>query len=66
MKGRELSREYYLRHGASMISEKFKEIEGVLAIGLVGSGSECFGYDDEVSRDHDYEIGFNIFLPDES
>jgi hypothetical protein len=32
---------------------------------LFGSGSECFGFDDEVSRDHDFEPGFMILLPGE-
>ena len=66
MKGLELSRAFYLEHGAPMIAREFPELEGVLAIGLVGSGSECFGYDDSLSEDHDFEPGFCIFLPDES
>ena len=66
MKGLELSRKFYLEYGAHMLHEKFPELEGLLAVGLAGSGSECFGYDDELSRDHDFEPGFCIFLPDES
>ena len=65
MKGIELAERFYLEYGAPMIREKFSEIESVLAVGIAGSGSECFGYDDETSRDHDFEAGFCIFLPDE-
>jgi len=65
MKGIELAERFYIEYGAPMIKEKFPELEAVLAIGLAGSGSECFGYDDEISRDHDFEPGFCIFLPDE-
>lgn len=66
MKGLEIAERFYLEHGAPMIHEKFPELEGLIAVGLAGSGSECMGYDDEISRDHDFEAGFCIFLPDES
>ena len=66
MKGLELSRKFYLEYGVSMLHEKIPELEGLVAVGLAGSGSECFGYDDELSHDHDFEPGFCIFLPDES
>ena len=65
MKGIELAKRFYLEHGAPMIEEQFGEYVGVIAVGLVGSGSECFGYDDEISKDHDFEPGFCLFLPDE-
>lgn len=65
MKGLELSRNYYEAYGAGMIHEQFPEYEEIIAVGLTGSGSECYGFDDEVSRDHDFEPGFCLFLPDE-
>lgn len=65
MKGIELSRRFYLEHGAPMLEREFGEYVGVIAVGLVGSGSECFGFDDDISQDHDFEPGFCLFLPDE-
>ena len=64
MKGLELSRRFYEEYGAPMIHERFPELEHTLAVGLSGAGSECFGYDDEISQDHDFEPGFCIFTPD--
>lgn len=62
MKGLELSRLYYEKYGRQMISDKFKEYENEIAIGLVGDGSECLGYDDILSQDHDFEQGFCLFV----
>jgi len=65
MKGLELAERFYLTYGAPMLREQFPQLEGLVAVGLVGSGSECFGYDDQLSQDHDFEPGFCLFLPDE-
>ena len=65
MNGLELSRAYYEAYGKPMLQEQFPQLLPYLAAGLLGSGSECFGYDDEVSRDHDFEAGFCLFLPGE-
>lgn len=65
MKGLELSKRFYLEHGEKMLREGFGDILPFLAVGLVGSGSECFGFDDAISRDHDFEPGFCIFIPRE-
>lgn len=66
MKGIEISERFYLEYGMPMLKERFSETLPFLAIGLIGSGSECFGFDDGISRDHDFEPGFCIFLPDEA
>ncbi len=65
MKGIELSEKFYIEYGAPMISAEFPNIEHLIATGIAGSGSECMGFDDDTSRDHDFEPGFCIFLPDE-
>ena len=64
MKGLELSRRYYEAFGKEMLENDFGEILPYLAIGLSGSGSECYGFDDEKSQDHDFEPSFCIFLPE--
>lgn len=65
MKGLEISRAYFEQYGLPMLREQFPGLLPSLAAGLVGSGSECFGYDDEISRDHDFEPGFCLLLPGE-
>ncbi len=65
MKGLEIARAYWEGYGRPMLQEHFPELAGLVAVGLCGSGSECLGYDDEVSRDHDFEPGFCLFLPGE-
>ena len=65
MKGLELSERFYREFGEKMLNDQFPSILPHIAIGLCGSGSECFGYDDEISSDHDFEPGFCIFLPEE-
>ena len=65
MKGLAIARAYYREYGEPMLRERFPELLPLIAAGLAGSGSECWGYDDEVSADHDYEPGFCLFLPGE-
>lgn len=61
----ERCREFYEAYGKSMIHTKFPEYENRIAAGLVGEGSDCYGFDDEISTDHDYGIGFCMWLTEE-
>lgn len=65
MQGLELSRLYYEEFGINMIKEQFPEYENRIAVGLAGPGSDCFGFDDEISRDHDFGAGFCLWLTEE-
>lgn len=65
MKGLEISEKYYQTYGGPMLDEQFPEIADQAAAGLVGYGSECLGFDDDISRDHDYGPSFCIWLPRE-
>lgn len=64
MKGQELSRRFYEEYGRPMLKEQFGAYEDQIAAGIVGEGSDCFGYDDEISRDHDFEAGFCLWIPE--
>ena len=66
MKGIELSEKFFYEFGKPMLESEFSQVSDKLACGIIGPGSECFGFDDEISRDHDFEAGVCIFLPDEN
>ena len=65
MRGLELSRAFWEEYGRPMLAEKFPEYQDRIAAGLVGHGSECFGFDDEISRDHDFAPGFCLWITEE-
>jgi hypothetical protein len=62
MRGLELARRYYEEVARPTIARTFGDESRRFAVGLVGEGSECFGFDDEISRDHDWGPGFCIWL----
>lgn len=64
--GLALCREYYETYGRLMIAEKFSEYQDKIAVGLVGEGSDCFGFDDVISRDHDFGPDFCMWVTDET
>jgi hypothetical protein len=65
MKGLELAEQYYEQVGRPMLEQQFPDVTGQMAVGLVGQGSECFGFDDALSTDHDFGPSFCIWLPRE-
>ena len=60
MNGLELAKAYYENYGQELLGQ-FPELAAKVAAGLAGSGSECLGYDDDISQDHDFEPGFCLF-----
>lgn len=61
--GLELSSRFFQTFGLPILEHAFPEMLPELAIGLAGEGSECLGYDDAFSADHDYGPGFCIWVP---
>ena len=47
MNGLEIAEAYFDEYGLPMLEEKFPELLPHVAAGLFGSGSECFGFDDD-------------------
>lgn len=65
MKGLELSQKYYEAYGREMIEQIDPALFMRVSVGLCGEGSQCFGFDDPISQDHDFAPGFCIWLSDE-
>ncbi len=60
--GLSLAEMYYETYGKSIICEKLEGYKNSITVGLAGEGSECLGFDDEYSTDHDYGPSFCIWV----
>ena len=65
-KGIDICKRYYDRYVRHMIDEKFPEYASKIACGLSGEGSDAFGYDDAISRDHDWGPSVCLWITEET
>lgn len=63
--GLKLARAFWTQVGKPMLSAKYPQYVARIAVGLVGHGSECYGFDDAYSQDHDFGPRFCLWLSDE-
>ena len=62
IKGLELSKRYFYDLVLPEFKKNLNDILPLCAFGLVGEGSECYGYDDKISQDHDFGPSVCIWL----
>lgn len=60
--GLDLSEAFYREVGRPAIEKRYGHYLPRMAAGLVGEGSECFGFDDRISMDHDYGPSFCVWV----
>ena len=63
--GLKLARAFWTQVGKPMITAQYPQYVGRIAAGLVGHGSECYGFDDAYSQDHDFGPRFCLWLTDD-
>lgn len=61
-----LCRDYYETYGRVEIEKNFPDYVDKIAVGLCGEGSECFGFDDNISLDHDCGPGFSMWISEDT
>ncbi len=59
-----MCKKYFDEIGLASLKSCFLHIIDDIAVGLSGPGSDCFGFDDEISRDHDWGPAFCVFVPE--
>ncbi|MCR5150644.1 MAG: DUF4037 domain-containing protein [Clostridiales bacterium] len=65
MKTIDYCEKYFEQYGLIMLKDQFADYLDSIAAGVAGAGSDCFGFDDSVSEDHDSGIGFSIWVDKE-
>lgn len=64
--GYQMFEDFYYEYGEPMLQKKFPAFIDKIAIGKAGEGSDCFGFDDECSLDHDFGPGFCMWVTKET
>lgn len=64
--GRQMFEDFYYQYGESMLQKNFPDYLDKIAIGKAGEGSDCFGFDDNASLDHDFGPGFCMWVSKET
>lgn len=64
--GMALARAYYEECLLPILESELPEYLDKIAVGLVGRGSECYGFDDKSSMDHDWGPGLCVWVTKET
>ena len=56
--------EIVTKYTSEFIKVKYPDLYSRICLALVGVGSECLGFDDEISEDHDFSSRCQLFLDD--
>ncbi len=65
MNGIERAENFYNSAIKPLLESEFSAVADRIAVGIAGRGSECFGFDDEVSQDHDFSTGVTLWISEE-
>lgn len=60
--GLALSRAFFEATVDELLAGGHEYLQDRMAAGLVGAGSECLGFDDKTSRDHDWGPGYCVWM----
>lgn len=66
MRALETAQNYFFQTALPRLEADLPGVMPVIAAGWSGRGSECWGFDDDISHDHDFAIGFALYLTREA
>ncbi|MDO5048489.1 MAG: DUF4037 domain-containing protein [Actinomycetaceae bacterium] len=63
LQGLDRARLWWMLSIEPIVKQELPDLYPYMTAGLVGDGSDCFGFDDEISMDHDNDTRVKIWLP---